>query len=630
MAGGLGRAQGGYDEMVFRAMVRDGAHFYDPLGLESRGTRVDFQVGANAYLYGTRFITWLAYAHSPEKVVAWLRRDEGSALLRRPVRAGVRHAARRGLAATGSPSSASSSAATSPKCASIRSRRNATLAPTRAGLGLARVSTTRRAASSTARSAIPGVVEHVGALNTRDGSVRRLADIKGAMLYHGHLVRLRSRQRARPSTPTTTSRCRDLMAVDVDTGEERMLLEGRAHRRDRVQSRRPLADRRAPPRTGSRRWCASRYPYDELGDGAHFPYGVVPYDLDVSPDGRLLSASMSRGQRRPVPARVGAREAARRRRHAAVASSASASRCPRASCSRRTAATSTAAATTPASRTSSATKSRPATSKAVSNAETGFFRPVPLADGRLVVLQLHRRGIRAGDHRAAAARGRERDHLPRHRGGREKHPVVTTWQVPPAEHRRRREAGRRRPGPTARSASVQLLNALSGAAGLQGLPRASATTSTSRIRSASRISASPPRTRRRTSLPDNERGHVDIDGRYLGWRAGLAWNRSDFYDLFGPTKRSRKGYAAKLGYDQFLIFDEPRQARRSATTSRTTTRSTRCPDAQNVATTFDRLFTGEVGAALHRRAPLARRRRRREGRHLDGSRHGASHAATRR
>ena len=29
----------------------------------------------------------------------------------------------------------------------------------------------------------PGMVEHVGALNTRDGSIRRLADIKRAMLY---------------------------------------------------------------------------------------------------------------------------------------------------------------------------------------------------------------------------------------------------------------------------------------------------------------------------------------------------------------------------------------------------------------------------------------------------------------
>ena len=37
MAGGFGRAQGGYDEMVFRAMVRDDAHFYSPLGLVSEG-----------------------------------------------------------------------------------------------------------------------------------------------------------------------------------------------------------------------------------------------------------------------------------------------------------------------------------------------------------------------------------------------------------------------------------------------------------------------------------------------------------------------------------------------------------------------------------------------------------------
>jgi hypothetical protein len=75
MDGGLGRAQTGFYEMVFRSMVRDGARFYDPLGLESRGSRVDFQQGANAYLYGTRFFTYLSFAHSPEKVVAWLRRD---------------------------------------------------------------------------------------------------------------------------------------------------------------------------------------------------------------------------------------------------------------------------------------------------------------------------------------------------------------------------------------------------------------------------------------------------------------------------------------------------------------------------------------------------------------------------
>ena len=72
MSGGLGRAQSGYDEMVFRSMVKDGTRFYDPLGLVSEGTKIDFQLQINSYLYGTRFITWLARRYSPEKVIEWV------------------------------------------------------------------------------------------------------------------------------------------------------------------------------------------------------------------------------------------------------------------------------------------------------------------------------------------------------------------------------------------------------------------------------------------------------------------------------------------------------------------------------------------------------------------------------
>src|SRR5262249_41077366 len=78
MGGGIGRAQGGYDEMVFRGMVKDNARFYDPLGLASEGTKIDFQVEVNSYLYGTRFITWLAYRYSPQQVVQWVTRHNGS------------------------------------------------------------------------------------------------------------------------------------------------------------------------------------------------------------------------------------------------------------------------------------------------------------------------------------------------------------------------------------------------------------------------------------------------------------------------------------------------------------------------------------------------------------------------
>jgi len=78
MAGGQGRAQGAYDEMVFRSMVRDGTPFYDPLGLVSEGTKVDFQVDVNSYLYGTRFMTYLAEKYSPDTLIRWVSRKDGS------------------------------------------------------------------------------------------------------------------------------------------------------------------------------------------------------------------------------------------------------------------------------------------------------------------------------------------------------------------------------------------------------------------------------------------------------------------------------------------------------------------------------------------------------------------------
>ena len=78
MAGGIGRAQGSYDEMVFRSMVRDNSRFYDPLGLASEGTKIDFQLEANSYLYGTRFMSWLAWRYSPELLMRWVSRSDGS------------------------------------------------------------------------------------------------------------------------------------------------------------------------------------------------------------------------------------------------------------------------------------------------------------------------------------------------------------------------------------------------------------------------------------------------------------------------------------------------------------------------------------------------------------------------
>ncbi len=102
MAGGLGRAQGGYDEMVFRAMVRDDAHFYSPLGLVSRGTMVEFPDRRqrvplrNAFLHVARVYV---RARQADRMDATRRGKR--ALLLGPVSGGIRLAARGGVGSLG-------------------------------------------------------------------------------------------------------------------------------------------------------------------------------------------------------------------------------------------------------------------------------------------------------------------------------------------------------------------------------------------------------------------------------------------------------------------------------------------------------------------------------------------------
>lgn len=78
MSGGLGRVMGGYDEMVFRTMVLDSAYIYKVIGLETEGTTIDFQVGVNSYLYGTRFVSYLAYTYGIPKLKEFYSRTDSS------------------------------------------------------------------------------------------------------------------------------------------------------------------------------------------------------------------------------------------------------------------------------------------------------------------------------------------------------------------------------------------------------------------------------------------------------------------------------------------------------------------------------------------------------------------------
>jgi hypothetical protein len=96
------------------------------------------------------------------------------------------------------------------------------------------------------------------------------------------------------------------------------------------------------------------------------------------------------------------------------------------------------------------------------------------------------------------------------------------------------------------------------------------------------------------ALSSYERLHLRADFQSWNWRVTAALNRADFYDLFGPTKVSRRGYSLGVQYKGNLLMDDPRSLTytlRLAGYGGLTT----LPDYQNVAAPIDRLVSLSAG-----------------------------------
>lgn len=76
--GGVGRSLGNYDEMFFRTLIHDKKKLYSVTGLDAEGNAKDFQMGANSYLYGTRFVNYLAYKYGVDSMMQFFNRKDGT------------------------------------------------------------------------------------------------------------------------------------------------------------------------------------------------------------------------------------------------------------------------------------------------------------------------------------------------------------------------------------------------------------------------------------------------------------------------------------------------------------------------------------------------------------------------
>ncbi len=586
MSGGLGRAQGAYDEMVFRSMVRDNAHFYDPLGLVSEGTSIDFQVGVNSYLYGTRFMSYLALEHGPMKVIEWLRRGANS----------ERYYARqfekvfgRSLPAEWEDWINWEREFQRENLARV-SQFPLTPVEDLASKGLGSIS--RGFISPDGKKLLagfryPGVVAHLGALDLASGSIEKFTDIKGPMLYR--VTALAYDPAASKLYYTTDNNAfRDLMGLDLTSGERQMLIkDGRIGELVLNPADKSLWGVRHL--NGYATLVQLEPPYTSWRQVHSWPYGEGIFDLDISPDGQLLSASKSEinGDQRLQVFRLAD----------LLAGSAE----PITQFDFGTAmpegfvfspdgeylfGSSYYTGVSNIFRYELANGAL----EAVSNTDTGFFRPLPLADDRLMVFRYTGEGLRPAviDPRPLEDVGSIRflgNEIVR------RHPEVKEWQVgSPADidlDALVKEEGKFRP-----LSEIELQSAYPIVEGYKdsfafgwhfhfadqmefnGL-RAT-------------VSYSPD-----DDLAGNEKFHASLDYRALFWRLRYWHNGANFYDLFGPTKVSRKGDAFLVDYSKALIYDRPRQLDFAANVSHFTGLDT-LPGAQNVATVDDTLTRASV------------------------------------
>ena len=586
MAGGIGRAQSGYDEMVFRSMVRDQAHFYDPLGLVAEGTKIDFQTEANSYLYGARFMTYLANRYTPEQVVKWIGRGPDS----KPYFASqFQHV-------FGTPLKS----AWSDWMTFEREFQNTNLGTIRKYPVTPATDLSARALGSVSRGFYdadtktiyaafnyPGVTAHIGAISTETGATERLVDVKGPLIYQVSSLAWDPANRTIFYT-TDNGAHRDLMTLDTRTRRARQLQKD-ARIGDLAFNRADRSLWGVRTLNGLHTIVQMAPPYTTWTGVVTLPYGTTVYDLDISPDGSMLVATFGEISGKQdvrllplVRLRAGdVTPAARFEVGPGVPNDFVFS-----PDGRYLYGSSYLTGTSNIFRYEIATKA----TEAVSNTETGFFRPIPLGNDQLIVFRYTGQGFvparitatPLADVNAITFLG-ERTIA--------KHEVLKTWQAGspadiPFDTLAKTTARYRLGSGLAFESFYPVVQGYKndGAIGV----RATFSDPLQFNRLAVSATVLP-----HTSLPAAERMHMSAEYERYDWTVRASLNRADFYDLFGPTKTSRKGYSISLGRSKVLLYDQPRRLTFHAEGT-VAGNLDQLPEYQDVPVVVDSLITGSA------------------------------------
>jgi hypothetical protein len=588
MAGGIGRAMGNYDEMVFRSMVRDSSYFYTLIGLESEGTAIDFQVGVNSYLYGTRFMSYLAYQYGTEKLIDWVSKIENR---KKYFASDFERIYGITLDTEWAKWIEWEHQFQQENLQSIR------LNPTTPYRSIS-----DRALGSVSRGyydkntnrlyvavKYPAQIPHIAAIDIETGSLSKICDITGTGLYFVTSLSLNPSKGILYFT-TDNNDWRDLNAVDIQTGKTETLIKD-ARTGDLTFNKKDNSIWGIRHYNGISTIVRIPYPYKEWKQVHSFNYGMDMYDIDVSPDGKYLSGALAKinGDQLLIKMDIDSLLLGKSSFETLFNFENS----------------------LPANFTFSADgrylygssyysgvsniyRYDNTTNDIVplSNCESGFFRPVPVSEDSIIVFRYTGKGFVPT---MIPIQKVERVSNIKFLGNEvvEKYPIIESWVADPpskinidsltiyrGEYSSLSDVTLNSIYPivegyksTAAFGLRMDMMAWPGVAGLTG-----------------KISYSP-----NTGLSQNERLHAALKFRYWNWEIKATYNHADFYDLFGPTKTSRKGYSLGIQYDQALIYEKPRSLDLNIRLSGYAGLD-RLPFFQNVTTPVEEFIT--IGASL--------------------------------
>jgi hypothetical protein len=553
LAGGIGRSLGGYDEMAFRAMVRDHKYFYDIVGLESEGTTSDFQIGQNSYLYGTRFMSYLAVQYGPDRVMAWVNRDDGT----------------KGYYASEFKKVFGKSLDDEWgqwidfehewQTKNLARVGEYPLTPARVvcnrGLGsISRAFVDPASGKLLVAVNYPGEFAHVAAIDLKTGDMENIHEVSTPALYYVTSLAFDEGDRRLFYTTNNGKNWRDLNAIDVATKKATRLITN-CRIGDLAFSRADSALWGVQHHNGISTLVRIAPPYNAwkcILPVMDFTYGRDIFDLDASPDGTHLTASMLEitGSVKLVEFDVAdLMQGGGAYRVLYEFDKTEPANFVFSKDGRHLYGTSYQTGVSNVFRWDFAREAM----DCVTNTDVGFFRPVPMGDS-LVVFAYSGSGFRPvviadttlTDVNAIQYLGQE---------AVVRHPELKEWKLPsPREVNIDSVTTYRGPYHNFRSMTTASIYPVVEAyksytsvgvrwnfmdpLGLHGGDLVLGVTPTSHV-------------------DNDELVHAKLLLRHYPWTLKAAYNKADFYDFFGPIKTSRKGYGALLERSDFLINDKP-------------------------------------------------------------------------